>query len=399
MLLAPARAGRRHNVANTLKKRSIAADGPTAVSTAGVWIPPRSSRDEATTLATAVRAKIEDGNIRAAARILCSDERPAAVDGATLDALRKRHPPAPSDYSSPPEPTEYSAIQVTEADVTRAIRSFPAGSSGGPDGLRPQHLVDMFTCPASGPGLITAITGLVNLLLQGCCPPQVTQILFGGRLFALQKKAGGVRPIAIGYTWRRLAAKCANIYALAALGDRMLPVQVGVGTPGGCEAAVHATRRFLTNMSDSAMLVKLDFTNAFNSIRRDVMLNTVASELPGIYRFCMLSYGRPTALQFGPHTVWSEEGAQQGDPLGPLLFCLSIQPLLESLKSELVIGFMDDVTIGGNHDTVAQDVENVINKGRNFGLSLNVKNARQLLETEIDCPGSLTGSVWFNQTV
>jgi hypothetical protein len=66
------------------------------------------------------------------------------------------------------------------------------------------------------------------------------------------------------------------------------------------------------------MLVKLDFTNAFNSIRRDVMLKTVADQLPEIYRFCTLSYGSPTALQFGSHTVWSEEGAQQGDPLGPL---------------------------------------------------------------------------------
>ena len=56
-----------------------------------------------------------------------------------------------------------------------------------------------------------------------------------------QKQSGGVRPIAIGYTWRRLAPNCANNYAISQLGDALLPTQLGVETPDGCEAAVHAT--------------------------------------------------------------------------------------------------------------------------------------------------------------
>jgi hypothetical protein len=190
-------------------------------------------------------------------------------------------------------------------------------------------------------------------------------------MFALQKKSGGVRPIAIGYTLRRLAAKCANTYALSMLEDRLLPVQVGVGVRGGCEGAVHATRRFLTNMTDDRVLVKLDFRNAFNSIRRDVMLKTVAAELPGLFRFCLLSYGQPSTLKFGGSLIQSEEGVQQGDPLGPLLFCLTVQPLLESLGSELVVGFMDDVTLGGLRSSVASDVDTIITRGPEFGLSLN----------------------------
>ena len=85
-------------------------------------------------------------------------------------------------------------------------------------------------------------------------------------MFALQKKSGGVRPIAIGYTWRRLAAQCANTYAISQLGDSLLPLQLGVATPGGCEAAVHATRRYLATMPDDSVVVKLDFSNAFNSL-------------------------------------------------------------------------------------------------------------------------------------
>jgi len=34
---------------------------------------------------------------------------------------------------------------------------------------------------------------------------------------------------------------------------------------------------------------------------------------------------------------------QQGDPLGPLHFCLVFKELLESLRSELVLGYLEDM--------------------------------------------------------
>ena len=33
----------------------------------------------------------------------------------------------------------------------------------------------------------------------------------------------------------------------------------------------------------------------------------------------LITYGAQTMLRFGEHTIWSEEGVQQGDPLGPLI--------------------------------------------------------------------------------
>jgi len=63
------------------------------------------------------------------------------------------------------------------------------------------------------------LTGFVNCLLHGEIHPLVSPVLFGGNLIALEKKTGGIRPTAVGYTLRRIAAKCANSYAASQLAD------------------------------------------------------------------------------------------------------------------------------------------------------------------------------------
>jgi hypothetical protein len=100
-------------------------------------------------------------------------------------------------------------MEVTAADVKAAIMTFPNGSAGGPDGLRPQHLKDMITSGGVGTDapLLQTITDLINAMLAGRTPEAVKPVLFGGALTALLKKDGGVRPIAVGYVWRRIAGK------------------------------------------------------------------------------------------------------------------------------------------------------------------------------------------------
>jgi len=148
-------------------------------------------------------------------------------------------------------------------------------------------------------------------------------------------------------------------------------LQLGVGIPGGCEAAVHATRRYTDRLQKDHVVVKLDFANAFNSVRRDALLEAVAREFPELYRFAYATYAGNSSLTFGKFFVTSEEGIQQGDPLGPLEFCIVIQPLLQSLKSTLRIGFLDDLTLGGHVDTVAADIAKLAEECRRLGLELN----------------------------
>ena len=59
---------------------------------------------------------------------------------------------------------------------------------------------------------------------------------------ALAKKGGGVRPIAVGSVWRRLAIKCALSMVLERVKGLLHPQQLGVGVKGGVEAAIHSVR-------------------------------------------------------------------------------------------------------------------------------------------------------------
>jgi hypothetical protein len=78
-------------------------------------------------------------------------------------------------------------------------------------------------------------------------------------------------------------------------------------------------------------------------------------------------------LCFGNDIIWPLEGVQQEDPEGPLLFCVTVQPLLRSSSSQMIVAFMDDVTLGGQLSSVAEsdDVATMSTQGLKYGLQLS----------------------------
>ena len=98
---------------------------------------------------------MEEGDFRGAVRLACSEDSVAEASTATIAALKSKHPTAHPDTTLPPQPEEealIAALVVSEREVAKALHSFPWGSAGGPDGLRPQHLLDMISMRAGGWG-------------------------------------------------------------------------------------------------------------------------------------------------------------------------------------------------------------------------------------------------------
>ena len=67
----------------------------------------------------------------------------------------------------------------------------------------------------------------------------------------------------------------------------------------------------------------------------------------------------------------SSEGAQQGNLLAPLYFWLAMHELLTSLKSELVLGYLGDISMGGEAGMVADDFVKLEVEAAKLGLKLN----------------------------
>ena len=221
------------------------------------------SRATLKSLARRVSTKLEQGDYRGAVRTACSEGTIADISEETISVLKAKHP-LPHQNSCIPQPPEVhvQTFAATEEDNIRAIRSFPSGSSGGPDGLRPQHLRDLTSASAErgGKELIQALTSFTNQNVTLSVQP----VLFGATLIALRKREGGLRPIAVGQTLRRMVAKCVSQHAIHTLGADLSLQQLGCGVPLGGKAAA---RQYLNNMSPSHLLLKLDFKNAFNCLR------------------------------------------------------------------------------------------------------------------------------------
>jgi len=327
-----------------------------------------------------IARKLSNSDIKGAIRILSSDDSILPFTDDTMSQLRSKHPPSHPDscFPSPPNTENVaSALQLTESQVSNAILSFPGGSAGGCDLLYPQHLKDLTSkqCGEPGTRLLSAITQLCNKMLRGDIPEELLPFLYGASLMAFSKPDGGIRPIAIGNTLRRLTAKAAANLLKTSSKTKLFPHQVGVSVSGGAEAVVHAARSFCfaNNINnDPVLLLKIDFENAFNSIRRDKLLRAVQQELGCLYPFIHQCYFKPTYLICNGSSLLSAEGVQQGDPLGPLCFSIAIQNLITKLTSELNVWYLDDGTLAGKPESVLSDFDTIIAAQEDLGLKVNI---------------------------
>ena len=92
--------------------------------------------------------------------------------------------------------------------------SFPNSSSAGLDSISPQILKELTVTSNGQTGLnfFRALTNLVIVIHEGKVPFELRQYFFGAKLIALKKPDGGLLPIAVGNTFRRLSAKCAGYH-------------------------------------------------------------------------------------------------------------------------------------------------------------------------------------------
>jgi len=175
----------------------------------------------------------------------------------------------------------------------------------------------------------------------------VRPVLCGASLCALSKK-DGIRPIAVGCTLGRLVAKAACSVVRDRVAEQLAPLQLGFGVKQGAEAAAHAARCYINNLSPGEAFLKIALTNAFNAVSRDEIFSLSEEYTPELLPFINICYGQPCFLIYGESVILSEQGLQQSDPLGPMFYCASTQKLIAKLETEYRQWYLDDGSLGGN---------------------------------------------------
>ena len=150
--------------------------------------------------------------------------------------------------------------------------------------MRPCHLLEMCRC-AERPRLLEALASFCSALANNSLSSECMQLLTTARLVAVAKPNEGVRPIAVGETLRRLAAKCVHEATLGAVFGYLLPLQVGVKMPNTAVARKVKARHQEAHIDEAIM--QIDIRNAFNFVDRNVLLREVQECVPALNPLAM----------------------------------------------------------------------------------------------------------------
>ena len=124
--------------------------------------------------------------------------------------------------------------------------------------------------------------------------------------------------------------------------------------------------------------MKIDLRNAFNLVSRQALLHECSAHFPELLQWAAWCNGQHPLLWSPMGTIMSESGVQQGDPLGPLLFCLVLQTVLSAIASDPICfdllfhaWYIDDGVIAGSKQAVVQAFSIIQDLGSPLGLVIN----------------------------
>jgi hypothetical protein len=199
----------------------------------------------------------------------------AAKTPATLERMRKLHPKGDNPTPGPAREAPYFKEDV----VRSALSSFGPSSAAGLFGYKPFLLQQCMR--AESFHFPSALTGACNQFAAGAAPSFLKRFIAGGVSIALEKSATAVRPLACGDPLRRLVAKCFCVAGKDEISAAFKGKNFGVGCPGGVEVVAHSLRDTLEKHKDSKLgLLKIDFRNAFNEVKRDHFVKAVDAMFP-----------------------------------------------------------------------------------------------------------------------
>ena len=116
-------------------------------------------------------------------------------------------------------------------------------------------------------------------------------------------------------------------------------------------------------------------SNAFNRVSRQAVLDECSSFFPELLPWVSWCYGSHSLLW---HSMGTQSGVQQGDPLGPMLFALVLHKLVSSIEADddcinlsFNAWYLDDGLLAGERSAVVRALHLIDELGPHLGLLIN----------------------------
>lgn len=269
--------------------------------------------------------------------VLSMDDVADERAGTTVrDVLLEKHPaPAtpPNDVLLTGDCRAVDPIlfeRITPEQIRRLARQI--NGSSGPSGLDADAWRRLLTCFGTASNrLCVALACVGRCLCTENLQPDDLAAFTAARLIPLDKKPG-VRPIAVGEVYRRIICKAIMKVVEPDVRRATAPLQMCVGIPSACEAAVHAMERVF-EQDDVHGILFVDASNAFNALNRAAALHNMPFVCPSLAQVFRNTYSSPSRLFVsGGGEILSREGTCQGDPLAMALYAAAITPLIHRLE-------------------------------------------------------------------
>ena len=223
-----------------------------------------------------------------------------------------------------------------------------------------------------------------------------------GQAFNPDGQLDHLRPICIGESLRRIAARCQLLQCEGSIGARLAASgQLGVGFERGTGTVYHLVSKALDALVKADIpcaMIDNDATNAYCSILRKSMQRGIAKHAPELlpafdflYAHKAFCFFYEPGARYPVYNFEVTDGVQQGDVFGPLFFSLALDELLVDLRKRM-LDLKVDSTMAGS--LVRISAEGAVGRAADGGLhplpvGTNVKLVEAPSYANIDSQASI----------
>jgi len=240
--------------------------------------------------------------------------------------------------SAPEEPQQHhpSGIQVTAQDIASYCRGREKKACDY-FGFAARHALKLITCLAEDAR--DAFTDIIQRVADGNIhDPELIDMLRHVKGHPLDKGNGAIRPAGSICMLMHLASGILMRSVRDSLSDAVGRGNLGGGVKGGTEALARFLQIYAERFPNHA-IVKLDWKNAFNAVRRAALIKA-ADSVPQLVAIARMHLGGDATVTYvdgkgKSHDIIVKTGGIQGDSKMSFLFSKSLNHVIAHIRAEL----------------------------------------------------------------